>query len=140
MKRFLAVAVAVLAVGCGQTSSVTIPDQTSPSIQPTVDRITGTVPVGGIDIKTFVITRSNGALTLTFVDAGPPAGVLMGLGLGVPSGTQCSISQQGQVRPNSTTPVFTTTGVTAGTYCLAIGDVGAATAGPVSYIIDVSHY
>ena len=62
----------------------------------------------------------------------------MQLGLGVPSGTACSISQQGQVRP-SAVPVLSTTGVSAGTYCVAIGDLGAAT-GPVTYQIDVSHY
>jgi hypothetical protein len=137
MKRFLAVAAAVLAAGCGQTSTPTLPTQTHPSLQPTVERLVGTVPIGGLDIKTFTVERSNGNMTLTFVEAGPPAGLVMMLGLGVPSGTACSVSSTGQVRP-SAVPIFSDA-VQAGTYCLAIQDIGAAT-GPVIYIIEVSHY
>jgi len=138
MKRFLVVAtIAGSSIACGQTSTPTIPSQTQPSIQPTIERLTGTVAVGGIDIKTFAVNRSNGNLSLTFVDAGPPAGTLMGIGLGQPSGTSCSLASSGQVRP-SAVPIFSDI-VPAGTYCLAIQDVGAAT-GPITYIFDVSHY
>jgi hypothetical protein len=138
MKRFLALVVIVgSSLACGQSSTPAIPSQTHPSIQPTVERLSGTVAVGGTDIKTFTVERSNGNLSLTFVEAGPPAGTLMGIGLGAPTGTTCSISSSGQVRP-SVVPIFSDA-VPAGTYCLAVQDVGAAT-GPVAYIIDVSHY
>jgi len=137
MKRLLAFALSLVAFGCGQTSTPTLPDATQPPVQPTVERITGTVPVGGVDTKTFTVVRSNGNLALVFAEASPPSGVSMGVGLGQPSGATCSVAQSGIVAP-STVPVFSAA-VNAGTYCLVVGDIGQAT-GPVNYVMNVSHY
>ncbi len=136
MRRFALMLFVAAAVGCGQYESPTIPDSTLPPVQPTTESFTGTVAVSGANTHNFSVVRSNGLLTIVLTQAAPPANVVMGVGVGQPSGTGCLILLS--LAAVSGTPVLAQT-VNAGSYCVVIGDIGNATA-PVNYTITVNHY
>jgi hypothetical protein len=94
------------------------------------------VAVGGSDFHTFTASQ-NGQVVVTLTTAGPPATIPMGIGVGTPNGTSCTLL------PGAST--VTTAGgsmlmgeVSGGTLCVDVYDVGNAT-GPVSYTVSVSH-
>jgi hypothetical protein len=140
MKLFCsALVVCVLAgTACGDGG-----DSTPNFIQPTPPLITeppisGTVPIGGTDSHNFT-TVASGTLSVTLTAAGPPATIFMGLGVGTPSGSTCTLLTGGStVTPAGTTPQLSGT-IAPGSYCVSVFDVGNQT-GPITYALTVTHY
>lgn len=142
IRALLLVAIATLMAGCSNSGSSDLGALTTPSnaVQVT-DNFTGTVAVGGSDIHNFTVTTSGQPITVTMTAAGPPATITMGIGVGQMSGDTCSIfSAPGASAslPASTTPQLNGT-ISAGTYCVAVFDVGNQAA-PVDYALTVVHY
>jgi hypothetical protein len=134
MKNFILVAlvsVVVTTVACS-SGSTTSPVTTAPST--TTVTLQGTVPaaVNGVqqsDARNFSVGQGGGAVTITLTSAIEtfPNGtlnpaVVMGLAVGSPNGTTCTLSA-------GTTPTLVQPGATglsgtlnAGAYCLQISD------------------
>lgn len=139
MKHSLYVLVALaLTVSACSGSNSTSTSLTTPAAATITETFTGTVQSGfGVDFHNFTVAQS-GALSVTLTAAGPPATILMGIGLGTPSASTCAvITGDSTILPASVTPQLSGT-VTAGSYCVQIYDVGNAGA-PVTYSVTVVH-
>jgi len=122
-------AVAALALGaCGGS------DTTTPNAPTTTETFTGTLGVGGVDSHTFTVAQS-GALTVTLTTLSPQTTITVGLGLGLPSGTACTLSstdntaKMGSVEQTTLDP---------GAWCVAIYDIGNVQ-GSDTYTLTVNH-
>jgi hypothetical protein len=127
---------------CGGSSS-----NTSSVLAPTgtvvTDTFMGTVPlpVAGVlqaDVHNFTVAVA-GSISVTLTAAGPPPTITMGLGIGNPAADgSCSFLSGGTTQtPAGSTAQLTGT-LAAGTYCVAVGDVGNALQ-PISYTVTVAH-
>lgn len=134
----LALTTALLASACGSsdTNSTTA---TGPSATPTTEVFTGTVPIGGSDSHSFNVTLSNGQVNVILTAAGPPTTIFMGLGIGTPSGTTCTLLSGGSLATPAGTIAQLSGTAQAGTYCVAVYDVGNQTA-DITYSVTVTHY
>jgi hypothetical protein len=131
----LALVAATAACGgaSGGNSAITAPTGTM-----VTDTFTGTVPVSGLDFHNFTVT-TGGTVNATLVAAAPPSTITMGFAIGTPGTTGvCSLLSGAQVTtpPGSTAQL--TGSLNAGTYCVAVVDVGNA-AGPIAYTVTVAH-
>jgi hypothetical protein len=95
------------------------------------------VPVGGSAYHTFSVTQT-GEVDLTLTAAAPPSTIVMGVGVGVVSGTSCvdMAGASGLAQPRASAQISGT--VSPGTLCAEIHDVGNQTA-PVTYTLAVTH-
>src|SRR5262249_19838715 len=85
MRNRLVVAILVLtAAGCdnGGGSGPVAPGSPGSSAVATVQTFTGAVDVGGRVTHPFTVALSGGQLSATLTAAGPPATIVMGLGIG----------------------------------------------------------
>jgi hypothetical protein len=141
MKRlFICLALLASAACSGGSSSGTPTTPSSPPLAPTNDTFTGTVSVGGSDAHQFVVKLSNGLLTATLTAAGPPPTIAMGLGIGTISSGTCTLIPNGSIITTAgATAQLTGANFQAGTYCVAVFDVGQQT-GDVTYSVTVAHY
>jgi hypothetical protein len=133
MKRIALVVVAALAAACGgSTTSNTVTAPSTPSVTQT---FTGTVAAGATDgSNTFTVT-TQGPVTVTLTQAGPPASILVNLGIGTPGGGVCTLLSA-TTTPAGTTPQLTGT-ANAGTYCLSVQEFQGV--GTITYTVVVSH-
>ena len=133
MKKWVSVPalVALLASSACNNSSDSGSSLTPTVVQPTLTTMTfsGTVDPNATSSNNFTTTQS-GTIALTLTAAGPPPTITVGLVLGQPlstDATQCvnafGIAGTAQA---STTPVVTTTPAPAGTYCIAVVEIGNA--------------
>jgi len=142
----LAAMLAVSSLACsGDSSSSTLPTTPTNAVS---DTLFGTVPaaVNGAPQSTFN-TFNSGAGTVsvtltsaveTMPDGSKLANVVVGVGLGSPSGSSCTLLANAfsPAQPSSTVVLSGT--VAAGTYCVQLSDV-TNQLGPVSYAVVVNH-
>ena len=144
MYRALVLAIfASFAAGCSDsgTSNSALAALSAPSSASLVtDSFSGHVEVGGLDLHPFTITIANQPVMVTLTSAGPPAGILMGLGVGSPAadGTCSVFSNAAIIVPAGTGPHLSGT-IATGTYCVAVFDVGNQAAA-IDYSVKVVHY
>jgi hypothetical protein len=131
------VLMALFATACG--SGPAAPSTTGPSPDPTTETFTGTVAVGGSDMHPFNIALSNGQVNIILTQAGPPSTIYMGLGVGAPSGSGCTIFSGGSTVTQAGPTAQLAGSAGAGAYCVQVFDVGNQTA-DVTYTVTVSHY
>jgi len=98
---------------------------------------TGTVAVGGNDVRGFTVS-AGGEVDVTLTAAGPPANIVMGLGLGQVSLGTCQLFTNATVSTSAGSTAQIGGNAPAGSYCIAIFDVGNQT-GVVTYAITVVH-
>jgi hypothetical protein len=124
-------------IACTSDPTLVPPSTTVPA---TIENFSGVVPVRGSSTHNFIVRKSNGQMTVTLVSAGLPDRVVMGLGIGVPTATACTVLPGASVNatPAVILPHFDVT-VQAGSYCVVVSDNGSQTA-PVSYVVQVTHY
>jgi hypothetical protein len=103
------------------------------------ETFSGSVDVGSSDSHTFTVVQSGGQVNVTLTAAGPPPTIFMGLGVGTPSGTSCSLLANAQTLTQAATVAQLTGTVSAGTYCVTVFDAGNQT-GQVTYSVTVTHY
>jgi hypothetical protein len=140
MRRSILVvlALAVPLLGC-DNSGTSSSGVTQPSVPLTSQTFTGSVPVGGSSTNTTFVVATSGEVDITMTALGPPANIIMGLAIGIPSTTDSSCAAPAAAGQNvqaSATPLMGS--LQAGTYCVKIYDVGYQT-GPINYTVTVAH-
>ncbi len=128
----------LLTAACSNSgnSSTTTPTATGPS----TEIFAGTLPIQGSGFFSFTVgTTGQVSITLaslTTIKPGPALSSVMGLGVGSPLGTDCSMTNSVTTAPalaaqlvNSLTPAI---------YCTRIYDLGNLTA-PVNFTIRIVH-
>ena len=97
---------------------------------------TGTVGVNGSAFFAFAVSNV-GDLSVTLTAAGPPATIVMRIGLGLGTTTNCQIQVTKDSAPGDSSTI-TASQVPSANYCIGIGDIGNAT-GPVNFTLTVVH-
>ena len=130
-------ALALLTTACGRDEILTGPTQPT---QPASEVFTGTLDVQGSSFYSFTIAATGDVgITLASLVAtapGPALTNVMGLGVGTPSGTECSVTNSVTTAPGLTAQLVNS--LTAGTYCTKIYDLGTLT-GPVNFAVRIVH-
>jgi hypothetical protein len=140
MKRFAALGLALVlmavAASCGGSSNTTA--VTAPTGTISTETFTGTVQANSTDgSHTFVVTTAGNTVSVTLLSAGPPAGVVVYLGIGNPgTGGTCSLIQAPTLAQSSNTAQITGTAA-AGTYCISVQEFQGI--GPITYAVTVAH-
>jgi hypothetical protein len=119
--RLIASVLAVFALwGCDDASTTTSPTATSP----VTETFTGQVIPGGSAARSFT-AASSGTASITLTQIGPPADVVVGLGIGIPqsSGSGCYLTQTMPAGASAAPQI--TVAVDAGTYCVRLYDTGS---------------
>ena len=140
----VAIVLALLSAGCGETTNVLPP--TPPVAEPTVtETFTGTVAMLNVSSHNFFV-GTTGKLIVTLSSVRPTAdpesssNVVVGLGIGVPAGFSCALTLG--VDASKTTQASSTAQIRgtaiSGTFCVTIYDVGNLT-DSVDYTITVAH-
>ena len=85
------------------------------------------------------LSLQTGEVDITLTAAGPPSTIFMCLGLGTLSGSSCVFLAGDTTRVQaSTSPQLSGPSIPAGTYCVAVYDIGNQAA-PVTYSVTVVH-
>jgi hypothetical protein len=140
-RRYLACVCLALTVGCSDDTPTSPTDTTTTptAAPPTVtEQFDGVVPVGGSKFYSFT-TSTYGTINVTLLAVGGsfvPSTVMLGVGLGQPSGTDCV----------TTTLVNTAAGTTAqvtgnfdpSVYCAKVTDIGNLFA-PASFSMSIAY-
>jgi hypothetical protein len=130
---------------CSHSSTSTSPSGSSSTSStaaaaPTVsESFTGTLPVGGFKFFSFNIA-ANGTVNVTLNSvsgAGIPSTVQVGLGIGTPSGIDCSTTTTVTAGVTAAAPQATGT-FGPGTFCVRVYDVGNLF-GPANFNITIAH-
>ena len=132
-----ALGLCLTATGCDDSSTATSPSDTTSSTTPTVaaptttELFAGRVGASGSAFYSFSVIE-NGTVNVTLAEVGgtgvPPT-VWLGLGIGTPSGEDCSTATT--VNTAAGTAVHLTGTYAPGVYCVRVWDIGnlAAVAG-----------
>ena len=136
-------ALAVMASGCTESSTVTTPSggSTITPSSPVSETMTGVLPVGGTRFYSFSIATPGGvtATLQSMTGAGVPADVVVNMGIGTLVGAQCT---GGQTAVQATGDAGFISQVSqspqAGTYCVSVSDIGNLPA-PATYRIQIDH-
>jgi hypothetical protein len=149
MKRMRATTAAILGLmlfgsACSHSSTSTSPSSTTSTsttpAAPTVsESFTGTLPVAGFKFYSFNIAV-NGTVNVTVNSvSGPgiPSTVQLGLGIGTPSGLDCSATVNVTAGITAAAPQATGT-FGPGTFCVRVYDVGNLF-GPANFNITIAH-
>ena len=142
MIRSLVIICVLLVTGCGSdsiTSPTTTTETTTTVASPTVTEVfEGTVPVSGSKFYSFA-TSTYGTINVTLTSVTGsfvPSTVMVSVGLGQPSGTECVTSITSNTA-SGTSPQISGP-YAAGTYCVRIADIGNLFA-PASFSITVAY-
>lgn len=128
---------AALGAGCGDDNP-TSPTSTTSTI--VTEQFAGTVSVGGTRFYSYeVVTAGTSSLTLTSLSAPGsrvPSSAQVQIGVGIPAGEGCAVSQSVTTAPGLTAQLSISQAV--GIYCTSITDAGALT-GDTDFIIRIVH-
>jgi hypothetical protein len=134
MKAFVLPALvgALLASGCGGTSTPAAPSDPAPAAM--VETFSGSVTASGADSHNFTVTQM-GAVDITLTSV-TPDDTKVGVAVGTPSGLSCFVitsvtTQAGQA------PQLRGIGL-AGPLCVLVYDIGGIV-DPVTYTVTVAH-
>ena len=130
-RALLMAVLALAAAGCDDASTATSPTVTSP----VTETFNGQFLPGGTAARAFTAAQS-GTVSITLTQIGPPADVVVGLGIGIPqsNGTGCLLTQTIQTGASSSPQL--TVSVDAGSYCVRLYDTGTLVT-PVSFNVTI---
>jgi hypothetical protein len=138
----LGAASAVTFAGCddGSSSTATSPTTTTPTVaEPTTNELfAGRVDAGGSSFYSFSVVE-NGTVNVTLAAVGGanvPSTVWLGLGLGTPSGEDCSTTSA--VNTAAGTSVHLTSTLAPGVYCVRVWDIGNLVA-TAAFNVTIAH-
>lgn len=129
----------LVAAGCGKDNTPTTPTTTEPLRN--TETFGATLNVGQSQFYSFT-TISPGTTEVTLVSIRPSGnvadtlGTVVGLGLGMPQGTDCALSNATTTGPGLKSQLNAATNIS--TYCVKIADVGNLTRA-IDYTIRVVH-
>ena len=132
--------VALTASACSDNTLSQLAASSTTTPQTFTDTFTGTLSVNGSFQHIFTI-QSLGSVTVTILNLQPTTTQIVGLSLGVWTGTQCSTSPQtgGAASDIATAGSSITLNATAaGNLCARLYDVGFITT-PVIYTLQITH-
>lgn len=126
----------MFSVACDNSNGDSTPTAGTPTL--TTDTFTGTVDVMGTKSHNFTVAQA-GPVSITLTAAGPPSTIFMGLGVGTPAtdGT-CTLLAGASTSTQAGTSAQLTGSAGAGTFCVAIFDIGNQSAA-ITYTITVQH-
>jgi hypothetical protein len=133
---------AVLAARCSGNSSSTgtTPTSTTTTTTPITEVFVGTLSLGGSSFYSFTVNlRSNVFLTLASLTTGSPSPTIfvpLQLGLGIPAGIGCGLTQSVTIAPALTPQIGVT--LDPGIYCVNVADVGNL-ASAVTFAVRIVH-
>ena len=133
--------VVLLGVACGQSGPTAPTDTTTtPTVAaPTAtERFNGVLPVGGVRFYSFSVSVY-GTVNITLLsvsEARIPSTAMLGLAIGSPSGTGCTVGSAVTVAADSTPQL--TGAYIPGVYCARIYDVGNLST-PATFDISIDH-
>ena len=135
MRGFIPIALLIMVTGvaCDKTPETT----TQPSVPVITDTFSGTVAIGGSSAHNFTVTQP-GKVEVTLTTAGPPPTIFMGLGVGVPIPSACTLLSGASANVQAGPAAQLSGTVSAGAFCLQVYDVGNQAA-PITYTVTVSH-
>jgi len=133
-------ALAVICAGCDvttpSTSTTVTPTVACPETTPTSVLVTGTIGIGETSFYSFSPTCSTSVRvllgSLTPAGSNTPSATPIGIGLGVPLGTGCGLTNS-MVASTALTAQLVSP-VAPGTYCIAVYDTGNVKA-PLDYAL-----
>jgi hypothetical protein len=138
--RPIAIVFALAMAACGGDST---PTPASTTTGPTTELFEGQLTSRGASqfFSFTVSTAGDVNLTLASVTTAATPGTSLnlplGLGLGMPVGTDCNLTQQTTTGPGLV-PQVTGSNVSAATYCVKVFDVGNLTV-PVNFAVRITH-
>jgi hypothetical protein len=136
-----AVLAAALAVSsCSDNTLSQLASASSTTTNPQTEVFTGTLSTNGAFQHIFT-TTTLGAVTVSINSLSPNTSQIVGLSLGVWTGSQCSTSPQTGGASNDTATVgssITLNATAGGNLCARLYDVGFVTA-PVLYTMTITH-
>jgi hypothetical protein len=130
----LAVSLADLTGGCGSSA----PTPTAPSSS--TEYFVGTLAVGGSASYAFsVVNDGSVQVTLTGLTTSrfSPQNTTISVGVGIPAGEGCGVSQSVMASPGLANQLLTR--FPSGTYCVQVSDPGTLS-GPVSFVVRILHF
>jgi hypothetical protein len=131
--------VLVLGLFTGACGSNTPTTPTTPA-QPSTEMFSGTLPVQGSSFYSFTVAATgNVSITLASLvptAPGPAVNTVMGLGVGTPNGTDCSVTNSVTTAPGLTAQLVNS--LAPATYCAKIYDLGQLTV-PVDFTVRIVH-
>ena len=144
-----AIALPLAVAACDNQSSTAT---TTPTTTQTIatDVLLGTVaaPIAGVpqsSSNNFTVGQGGGTVSVTLTSAIEtlPGGtllptVVMGLGIGTPSGATCAILSGGSTTAQGGSTAQLSGALNAGSYCVQVSDF-TGQLGPVAYAVAVSH-
>jgi hypothetical protein len=128
--------VGLLTAACGNDNTPTTPTTT----QPSTEMFSGTLPVQGSSFYSFTVSAT-GQVSITLASLvptapGPAVNTVMGVGIGMPAETDCSVTNSVTTAPGLVAQLVSS--VSAGTYCARIYDLGGLTT-PVNFTVRIVH-
>ncbi|MBI1874998.1 MAG: hypothetical protein HYS05_14075 [Acidobacteria bacterium] len=123
----------VLSSGCDTNTN---PVQPTPTV--TTDTFTGTFGPQGKNSHPFTVTEP-GFMSVTIISLSPDPTLTVGIGLGAPSGADCVLQLRNDAVHQAS--LLTANATVAGTYCVAIFDVGGLVEDATTdYAVQLSHF
>jgi hypothetical protein len=127
---------ALFTAACGSNNPSTPTTPTGPQ----TEVFTGTIGPQGSSFYSFTVATA-GSVEITLASLvptapGPAVSVVMGLGVGTPSGTDCAVSNSVTTAPGLNAQLVNS--LTASTYCAKIYDLGALT-NTVNFAVRIVH-
>jgi hypothetical protein len=125
-RKLAAVALALSLSACGGSSNTTA---TTPTVTaaPTPELFEGTLDAGGSAFFSFTVTTTGDvdvmlASTTRTTSPGSESDVVLGLGVGQPAATDCTVTTSLMARAALQSPLVSN--VTPGIYCVRVYDIG----------------
>jgi len=135
-----AIVLALAVSACGGSSNNT---STAPSVisTPQPQLFEGKLDVGGSAFFSFTVSATGDADVMlasvtTSTTPGTSSNVVLGLGLGTPLGTDCSVTTSMPAFAALQSPLVSN--LTAGIYCVRVYDIGNLR-GPVNFAVRIVH-
>jgi len=132
----LLVLAATLAAACSSDTDTSTIAPTLPTAPSQTETFTGTLVAQGSNLHAFTVAQT-GPLTVTLTAVGPPPTIFVGLGVGTPAGTSCSLLLSANAQAGMVAQLTGNVAV-PGPFCVAVFDVGNLTT-DVTYSVTVSH-
>lgn len=142
-RLILALGLAVICVGCGDDAATTPTSPTTPelSVDSAARLFSGTLARGDTQYYSFTLPQESGVFvtlaSVTSTDQRDATTVSVGVGLGVPRGTECVLAAR-VVTPAALTPQLRAI-TPPGVRCVAVFDPGTLPA-PVRYAVRIGYY
>jgi hypothetical protein len=127
MKKIAAIALALTMTACGGASSSSTPAAPTIVATPTPELFEGQLAVGGSAFYSFTVAAQGDADVMlasvtTSTSPGSESNVVLGLALGAPLGTDCTVTSSLPARAALQSPLVNN--LAPGIYCVRVYDIG----------------